>query len=121
GIGSTANGVGAISTGISLMAFGPWGITAGLFMIGIGAATVMFGVNEVVDHFTGTNCIQSWGMSEFDYNGWYIGLNITASVGQIAGNIGMRYASNAKLNAVMKNPQLIQSYSKFQFKTYARY
>lgn len=85
GLGSTANGVGAISTGISLMAFGPWGIAAGIVLIGIGAATAAFGV------------------------------------GQIAGNIGMRYAANVRLNTVMKNPELIQNYSKFQFKTYARY
>lgn len=60
-------------------------------------------------------------MSDSVYNGLYIGLNIASGVGQIAGNIGMRYAANVRLNAVMKNPELIQNYSKFQFKTYARY
>ncbi|MFA7376183.1 MAG: RHS repeat-associated core domain-containing protein [Acholeplasmataceae bacterium] len=121
GVGSTVNGVGAIGIGVSLMAFGPWGIAAGLLMIGIGTATAAFGVNEVIDHYTGTSYIQSWGMNASDYNAWYVGLNIASGVGQIAGNIGIRYASNVRLNAVMKNPELIQSYSKFQFKTYARY
>ena len=121
GIGSTANGVGAISTGISLMAFGPWGIAAGIVLIGIGAATAVFGVNEVVDHFTGTNYIQSLGMSDSVYNGLYIGLNIASGVGQIAGNIGMRYASNKILNSIIQNPSKVQNYSLWQMKTYGRY
>ena len=121
GIGSTANGVGAIGTGISLMAFGPWGIAAGILMIGIGVATAGFGVNEVVDHFTGTNYIQSWGMSDSLYNGLYIGLNIASGVGQIAGNIGMRYASNRILNSIVSDPTKVQNYSLWQMKTYGRY
>ncbi len=121
GIGSTANGVGAIGTGISLMAFGPWGIAAGILMIGIGVATAGFGVNEVVDNFTGTNYIQSWGMSDSLYNGLYIGLNIASGIGQIAGNIGMRYASNRILNSIVSDPTKVQKYNLWQMKTYGRY
>lgn len=121
GIGSTANGVGAIGTGVSLMAFGPWGIAAGILLIGVGTATAAFGINEVVDHYSGTNYIQSWGINASVYNGLYVGLNIVSGIGQIAGNVGMRYVANAKLSAAMKKPELIQTYNKFQFKTYARY
>lgn len=60
-------------------------------------------------------------MSDELYNGLYIGLNIASAIGSLAGNLGMEYASTAKLNAVMKDPTVIQNYSKFQFKTYARY
>ena len=122
GISSVAGGGSAISTGISLFAFGPWGVIAGIALIAIGTATAIVGVNEIVDGATGINYIQQWtGMNDELYNGLYIGLNIVSSVGSIAGNIGMKYASTAKLNAVMKNPEIIQNYSKFQFKTYARY
>ena len=117
GIGSTANGFGAIDTAVSLMAFGPWGIAAGIFLIGIGAATAAFGVNEIVAHYTGTNYIQSWGMNDSLYNGLYIGLNIASSVGQIAGNIGMKYASNKILNSIIQNPSKVQNYSLWQIKT----
>ena len=122
GIGSIAGGGTAISTGINLMAFGPWGIVAGIALITIGITTTAFGANEIVTGITGINYIQEWtGMSDGLYNGLYIGLNFVASIGSVVGNVGMSFASTAKLNAVMKNPELIQNYSKFQFKTYARY
>ena len=122
GIGSVVGGGTAISTGISLLAFGPVGWIAGGALILIGAGAIAFGTNEIVAGATGKNYIQQWtGMSDELYNGLYIGLNVASTVGAIAGNIGMTYVSTAKLNAVMKNPASIQNYSKFQFKTYARY
>ncbi len=121
GIGSTANGVGAIGTGVSLMAFGPWGIVAGILLIGVGTATAAFGINEVVDHYSGTNYIQSWGINDSVYNGLYVGLNIASGIGQIAGNLGMRYASNKILDSIIQNPSKVQNYSLWQMKTYGRY
>ena len=122
GVGSVVGGGAAISTGIGLMAFGPWGIALGIVLIIIGAATAVFGTNEIVDGFTGTNYIQNWtGMSDGLYNGLYVGLNIASTVGAIVGNFAMKYVSTSRLNAVVKEPAIIQSYSKFQFETYARY
>ena len=122
GISSVVGGGTAISTGISLCAFGSWGIAVGILLMAIGAGTVVFGTNEIMAGVTGANYILQWtGMGDELYSRLYIGLNIASSVGSIAGNIGMRFASTAKLNAVMKNPEIIQKYSRFQFKTYARY
>ena len=88
GVGSMANGYGAISTGISLMGLGGWSILAGLGLIVIGAGTMAFGANEVVDAVTGTNYIQKWmGMSDSAYAWSYLGLNFASSVGQAAGNM----------------------------------
>ena len=88
GVGSMANGYGAISTGISLMGLGGWSILAGLGLILIGAGTMAFGANEVVDAMTGTNYIQKWtGMSDSAYAWSYLGLNFASSIGQAAGNM----------------------------------
>ena len=122
GIGSVFGGGTAISTGICLMAFGPLGIVAGVAMILIGVATVAFGTNEIVAGITGTNYIQSWtGMSDELYDGLYIGLNIASSIGTIAGNLGMRYASNRILNHIIQDPSQITNYKLWQIKTYGRY
>ena len=122
GIGSVAGGGTAISTGISLMAFGPWGIVAGAALIAVGAATAAFGTNEIIAGATGINYIQSWtGMSDGLYNGLYTGLNIASSIGSIAGNLGMRYASNKILNGIIKNPQSVQQYKLWQMKTFGKY
>jgi len=122
GIGSVVNGGTAIGTGVSLFAFGPLGWIAGGLLILVGLGTIAFGVNQIVDGTTGVNYIQKWtGMSDDLYNGLYIGLNFASTIGSIAGNIGMQYASTARLNDVMKDPKSIQNYNKFQFKTYARY
>ena len=102
GVGSMANGYGAISTGISLMGLGGWSILAGLGLILIGAGTMAFGANEVVDAMTGTNYIQKWtGMSDSAYAWSYLGLNFASSVGQAAGNMyhlhatrQVRYSNN---------------------------
>lgn len=48
----------AISTGISLCAFGPWDIAAGVVLMVVGGLTIAFGANEIVDGVTGTNYIQ---------------------------------------------------------------
>ena len=120
GISSIAGGGTAISTGISLCAFGPWGIAAGVVLMIAGGLTVAFGTNEIVSGITGNNYIRD-AIGHNLYDGLYFGLNIFSSVGSLAGNIGMTYASNKILANVMQNPQAIQNYSRFQFETYARY
>ena len=122
GIGTVTGGATAISTGISLCAFGPWGIAAGVVLMLVGGATIAFGANEIVDGATGTNYIQEWtGWSDNLYDGLYIGLNVASAVGSIAGNIGMKIASNNILNNIVKNPQSVQNYKLWQMKTYGRY
>ena len=84
GIGSVVGGGTAVSTGISLLAFGPVGWIAGVAVILIGAGSMSFGVNEIIAGATGTNYIQQWtGMSDELYNGLYIGLNVASTVGTI--------------------------------------
>lgn len=91
GAGSMLNGLGAVSTGVSLFSFGSVGIIAGIISIGIGVATMTFGANEVVAGITGTNYIEQWtGMNSATYGGLYLGLNIASSVVTIAGRLGMR-------------------------------
>ena len=122
GIGSIINGGSAIATGLSLFAFGPWGIIAGIGLMIVGGVTIAFGTNEIASDITGTNYIQSWtGWSEDLYNNLNIGFNIASSVGAIAGNIGMRIASNIILNNIMENPSQITNYKLWQIKTYGRY
>ena len=88
-MGSMANGYGAISTGVSLMRLGGWATVAGFGLIAIGAGTMAFGANEVVDAATGTNFIQNWtGMSDSAYAWSYLGLNIASSIGT---GLGERY------------------------------
>ncbi|MDY2889382.1 MAG: RHS repeat-associated core domain-containing protein [Candidatus Caccosoma sp.] len=122
GIGSVTGGATAISTGISLCAFGPWGIVAGIALMAVGGLTIAFGANEIVDGATGTNYIQNWtGWSDEVYNGVYIGLNVASAVGSIAGNIGMRIASNHILKGIVNNPESVQQYRLWQLKTYGKY
>ena len=112
GIGSVSGGATAISTGISLCAFGPWGIVAGVLLMTVGGLAVTFGANEIIDGAFGTNYIQEWaGWSDEVYNCVYIGLNVASAVGSIVGTIGMRIAANNILNGIIKNPQNIQNYS----------
>lgn len=104
GIGSILNGSGAISTGISLFSYGWVGAIFGTLMVGIGAATMVLGANEVTYGITKHNYLQEWtGMSDSVYSGLYLGLNIASSIGTIAGRLGMRaassiYSSRADLN-----------------------
>ena len=122
GIGSVTGGATAISTGISLCAFGPLGIFAGIALMAVGGLTIAFGANEIVDGVTGTNYIQDWtGWSDEVYNGVYIGLNVASAVGSIAGNIGMRIASNHILKGIVNNPESVQQYRLWQLKTYGKY
>ena len=123
GIGSVTGGATAISTGISLCAFGPWGIVAGIALMAVGGLTIIaFGANEIVDGVTGTNYIQNWtGWSDEVYNGVYIGLNVVSAFGSIAGNIGMRIASNHILKGIVNNPESVQQYRLWQLKTYGKY
>ena len=82
GVCSMANGYGAISTGSNLMSLGGWASVAGFGLILIGAGTMAFGANEVVDAFTGTNYIQEWtGMGDTAYAWSYLGLNLASSIG----------------------------------------
>ena len=122
GIGSISGGAAAISTGMNLCAFGPWGIVAGIALMAVGGLTIAFGANEIVDGATGTNYIQNWfGWSDSVYNGVYTGLNIVSAVGSIAGNIGMRFASNKILNAIVQDPSKINNYKLWQIKTFGKY
>ena len=122
GIGSISGGATAVSTGMNLCAFGPWGIVAGIALMAVGGLTIAFGANEIVDGATGTNYIQNWfGWSDSVYNGVYTGLNIVSAVGSIAGNIGMRFASNKILNAIVQDPSKINNYKLWQIKTFGKY
>ncbi len=122
GISSISGGLAAISTGISLYALGPCGIVAGTVLILTGGLTIGFGLNEIVDGTTGTNYIQDWtGWSNSVYNCVYTGLNIASAVGSISGNIGMRFASNKILNAIVQDPSKITNYKLWQIKTYGKY
>ena len=122
GIGSIGGGAAAISTGINLCAFGPWGIAAGIVLMAAGGLTLAFGTNEIVAGATGINYIQTWfSWSDSVYNGVYTGLNILSAVGSIAGNIGMRFASNNILNAIIQNPSKINDYKLWQIKTFGKY
>lgn len=60
-------------------------------------------------------------MSDSLYNGLYFGFNIISSVSAMAGNIGMKYASNKILNNIIQNPSQITNYRLWQIKTYGRY
>ncbi|MDE5715954.1 MAG: hypothetical protein K2I42_07495 [Anaeroplasmataceae bacterium] len=92
GISSISTGASAIYTGVGLLSFGPVGWIAGGTLILIGAGTVVFGANEIVAGATGKNYLQQWtAMSDDLYNGLYIGLNITSTIGTIAGNVYMKY------------------------------
>ena len=122
GIGSVGGGAVAILTGINLCAFGPWGIVAGVALMAVGGLTIAFGANEIVDGATGTNYIQNWfGWSDSVYNGVYMGLNIVSAFGSISGNIGMRFASNNILNAIVQEPSKINNYKLWQIKTFGKY
>ena len=92
GASSIANGWGAISTGISLLSLGVPGIIAGIGLMLVGGVTMAFGANEIVSAATGTNYIQQWtGMSDSAYGWIYFGLNMTSSIGTIAGNAYLTY------------------------------
>ena len=122
GISSTVNGAGAIYTGVKLLSFGPVGWIAGGALIIIGAGTIALGTNEIVDGITGTNYIQNWtGWDDTTYNSIYAGSNMVSALGSIAGNYGMKIASNKMLANIMAEPQKVQNLSIFKFETYARY
>jgi len=93
---SMINGYNAASTGVSLWSFGLPGQIAGSALILVGATTMIFGANEIVDAVTGTNYIwevyHSLGWSDSAYNLSYLGLNATSSVGTATGRWGMRLA-----------------------------
>ena len=96
GLGSMANGWGAISTGLSLFSYN---LVAAIAMTIVGAGTMILGTNEVVAGVTGTNYIQEWtGMSDSLYGGLYFGLNIVSSIGTIAGRLGMRAYSTSTIS-----------------------
>ena len=98
GISSVASGSMAVYTGIGLLSFGPFGWIAGGALIIAGSGNVIFGVNEIVEGVTGTNYIKEWtGMSDGLYDGIYLGLNITSSVGTLASNI---YFAKIRTNAL---------------------
>ena len=99
GFGSITNGWGAISTGLSLFSFGWVGAIIGMVLIGTGATTIAFGVNDVVAGITGTNYIQQFtGMSDTAYTAWNLGLNIASSIGSILGRLSMRNIGSIQSN-----------------------
>lgn len=91
GAGSMVGGWGAISTGISLLAFGPVGIVAGIALIAVGAGTMIFGANDIATAITGTNHIQQMtGMSDRAYGWTRFGLNAASSFGSFAGQMRIK-------------------------------
>ncbi len=63
------------------------GLVAGIALIIVGAATMIFGSNEIATVITGNNYIQQkTGMSDFEYGLVYNGLNLASSIGQILGD-----------------------------------
>lgn len=98
------------------------GVAAGVVLIIVGGATIAFGANEIVAGATGVNYIQNWtGWSNNTYSAVYAGLNVVSAVGSIAGNIGMRFASNKILNAIVQDPSKITNYKLWQIKTFGKY
>ena len=110
GASSMANGLGAISTGFSLLSFGVPGIIAGIGMMLLGGVTMAFGANEIVSAVSGTNYIQEWtGMSDSAYGWTYLGLNVASSVGTSLGRWGMRIAATTNLRS---SPSTAKPYGK---------
>ena len=109
GLGSMANGAGAISTGISLFSYGWPGAIIGTVLIAVGVATMALGANDVVTGLTGTNYIQKWtGMSDSQYAYLNTSMNLISSIGTIAGRLGMRSSSTntiGKYDVLKKNGQ----------------
>lgn len=100
GAGSVANGSGAISTGISLWSYGWIGAVAGTLLIGIGTATILFGVNDMATSVSGTNYIQQqFNLSDKQYGMINLGLNLTSSLGTIAGRLTMRSISTKTIGS----------------------
>ena len=94
GMSTTVNGASTVCTGISLLGFGPVGWIAGGILILVGACTMLFGVNDIVEGFTGTNYMKNWmGMSDNLYNGLDIGFNIASAICNFAGNSYIEYAN----------------------------
>ena len=87
GVGSISGGATAISTGISLLAFGPVGWVIGGIAIVAGVASIAFGTAEMQEHFTGSNWIkETTGWNNSLYNGLYFASNIVASLASLGGN-----------------------------------
>ncbi|MDE6013938.1 MAG: hypothetical protein K2G50_03210, partial [Anaeroplasmataceae bacterium] len=103
GMGSIANGWGALSTALSLFSFGAIGCIAGVVLGAIGIATMIVGANDIVTGFTGTNYLQKWtGMGDTAYNWTNFGLNLASALGTIAGRLGMRSAATTH----QENPKI---------------
>ena len=108
GISSMANGYGAISTGASLMSLGGWASVAGLALMLIGAGTMAFGANEIIDAAFGTNYIQKWsGMTDTQYAWLYLGLNLTSSIGT---GLGQKYVQLRTRTAIYNPDGSVKQY-----------
>ncbi len=86
GAASIYGGIQTISTGVSLLAYGPVGWVLGGAAIVLGAVDITFGTAELQQHFTGDNWINDIGISGGLYTGLYIGSSIVSAAVSIGGN-----------------------------------
>ena len=108
GISSMINGGSAIHTGIGLLSFGPMGWIIGGALILAGIGTMAFGLNEIVSGTIGKNEVRNW-MGGNLYDGLYIGLNVTSSIGTILGNVYMKFNPRYPGNNPNKIPDGFQN------------
>ena len=108
GISSMINGGCAIHTGIGLLSFGPMGWIIGGALILAGIGTMAFGLNEIVSGTIGKNEVRNW-MGGNLYDGLYIGLNVTSSIGTILGNVYMKFNPRYPGNNPNKIPDGFQN------------
>ena len=85
GASSIYGGVQTITTGISLLAYGPVGWVLGGAAIALGAVNIAFGTAELHQHFTGSNWINDIGITGDLYTGLYIGSSIASAAVSIGG------------------------------------
>ena len=112
GIGSAIGGWSAITTGISLLAYGPVGWVIGGIAIIAGTASMAFGTAEVQEHFTGNNWIKdTLGWNDSLYNGLYFASNIVATLASVGGNIYRSHMTSSGLGQAAKTPQ--KPYSRY--------
>jgi len=111
GVGSISSGATAISTGVSLFAFGPVGWVIGGIAIIAGVASIAFGTAEIQEHFSGNNWIkETTGWSTGLYNGLYFASNIVASLASLGGNL---YRKSKISSGLGQAPKKGDAYSRY--------